>query len=59
VRITDAESGNNLKVGGRGRVTTDEERLLRLCEGVNKGQVLKIGRLRGSKNFADKRESLF
>ena len=41
-------------VGGRERVTTDEERVLR--EGWKRDKVVKIARLSSCKNFVSKRE---
>jgi len=45
---------NEEMVGGRERVTTDEERVLR--GGLNRYQTVKIARLTGCKNFVSKRK---
>ena len=44
-------------VGGRERVTTDEEQLLRVtARRLKRDKVVKIARLSGCKNFVSKRE---
>ena len=42
---------NDEMVGGRERVTTDEERVGPTARGLNRNQIVKIARLTGCKNF--------
>ena len=42
---------NDEMVGGRERVTTDEERVGPTARGLNRDQIVKIARLTGCKNF--------
>ena len=45
---------NDEMVGGRERVTTDEERVGPTVRGLNRDQIVKIARLIGCKNFVGK-----
>ena len=47
---------NEEMVGGRERVTTDEERVLQTAKELNIDQIVKIARLTGCKNFVGKRK---
>ena len=46
----------NEMVGGREKVTTDKERVLRGRGGLNRDQIVKIAKLTGCKNFVSKRK---
>ena len=46
----------NKMVGGREKVTTDKERVLRGRGGLNRDQIVKIAKLTGCKNFVSKRK---
>ena len=46
----------NEMVGGREKVTTDKERVLRGRGGLNRDQIVKIAKLTGCKNFVGKRK---
>jgi len=47
---------NEDMVGGRERVTTDEERVGPTARGLNRDQIVQIARLTGCKNFVSKRK---